>query len=162
MGGGKKPQAAAAPQVAAPAVSPDRIAQRALAALRRIGQSLDSMPIPALRRLLEMLVDRVVIDLETRDVELALRLPSWALDDVETMCLKSNPLHSIRPEAHHDCSILLVSVRLQWWRSDRQYVAFDFAVLDFLQQQSVCGAPPVVFETVADHLHAFRVHHRNA
>ena len=52
-----------------------------------------------MRRLLESLIERLEIDLDTREVELDLRLPPWTLAapqaKAETLCLDGGPLYQL-------------------------------------------------------------------
>ncbi len=45
--------------------------------LQEFGQKLDPMDIPGIAKLLELLVERMEVDLETREVEIVFALPSW-------------------------------------------------------------------------------------
>ena len=45
--------------------------------LQEFGQNLDPMDIPGIAKLLELLVERMEVDLETREVEIVFALPSW-------------------------------------------------------------------------------------
>jgi hypothetical protein len=56
-----------------PNVSIEKLADE----LQQFGQKLDSQDIPGIRRLLELLVQKMEVDLETREVEIVLAFPSW-------------------------------------------------------------------------------------
>ncbi len=56
-----------------PNVSIEKLADE----LQQFGQKLDSQDVPSIRKLLELLVQKMEVDLETREVEIILALPSW-------------------------------------------------------------------------------------
>lgn len=92
-----------------------------------LGRSMDNMSNVGLRRLIKTMVHRAVVDLETRTVELELRLPSWLMDGPEPMCLDANfgCKHDI--ETHHENGIPLMRMRLIWIQCWYTYGGIDFA-----------------------------------
>lgn len=93
---------------------PDAVAADLAAKLARLGETLDDLPVPALRRLLETLIESAVVDLQTREVELSLRLPSWAVENLDAMCLDSSFACKPVIEAHPECDLALVRTALVW------------------------------------------------
>ncbi len=78
--------------------------------LQEFGQKLDPMDIPGIAKLLELLVERMEVDLETREVEIVFALPSWM-----AQACKSSPqvgldaLSVYKPliETHPENSVIL-------------------------------------------------------
>lgn len=61
------------------AVDPAQIVERVSATLAALSSNLSDLPIFALRGLLSQIVERVTGDMETKDVEIVFKLPSWAV-----------------------------------------------------------------------------------
>jgi hypothetical protein len=98
-----------------------------LGRITTLAESMDDLPAVAVRRLLEAVVHRAVVDLEARGVELELRLPSWLLDTSEPMCLDAAFACKYDIETHHEDGVPLVKMRLLWLRRARSFGGFDFA-----------------------------------
>lgn len=92
-----------------------------------LAESMDDLPAVSLRRLLEIVVHRAVVDLETRGVELELRLPSWLMDASKPMCLDTAFACKTDIETHHENSVSLMKMRLLWLRRSYAFGGFDFA-----------------------------------
>jgi hypothetical protein len=98
----------------------DRVTDR----LAEIGSSLGDLPPLATRRLIAAFVTRAVVDLETRHVELEIRLPEWALSGQRAMCLDGPFSRESDVEAHQGAVIL--SPSLSWFADQWAYGAIDF------------------------------------
>ena len=95
--------------------------------LRHLGESLEDVPAVALRRLLKAFVARLeVVDLANREVEIELRLPSWAMEDGKGMCLDSTFACKSDNEAHPDYALVLLQAKLMWLPSYKTFLGFDF------------------------------------
>jgi len=92
-----------------------------------LGRSMDGMSNVALRRLIETVVHRAVVDLETRNVELELKLPSWLMDASKPMCLDATFGCKYDIETHHEYDIQLMRMRLCWFGRRFGYGGIDFA-----------------------------------
>lgn len=101
-------------------VDPGEIVERIVEQLKKVGESVDSLPPTTVRRLLEMLIERAEVDLETRDLDVTLRLPAWAIGAVDTLCLDGNPVNRTTVETHAECNAVLVSARCRW--SEKRWV----------------------------------------
>ncbi len=95
--------------------------------LTNLGNSIDGLSPAALRDLVAVFVSRAVVDLETRHVELELRLPEWALGLQESMCLDTKIGCQPGIEAHAGRGVVMLSPRLLWVEGLREYGAVDFA-----------------------------------
>ena len=82
---------------------------------------------PSIRRLLEAVVHHAVVDLETRSVEIEIRLPSWLLDTSEPMCLDTAFACKTDIETHHENGVSLMKMRLLWLKRSYEYAGYDFA-----------------------------------
>jgi len=100
----------------------DRVARR----FEHLADGIDELPKTALKRLVHAFVSRAVVDLETKDVEIELRLPSWALSDAESLCLDLTFPCKWGNEAHPDFDHPLLKMRLMWWNKTREYFGYDF------------------------------------
>ena len=56
----------------------DAIADEIIVSLSQLAQRMDAMPPNALRQLLSALISKLVVDLDTKNVEIELALPDWA------------------------------------------------------------------------------------
>ncbi|MCH7994440.1 MAG: recombinase family protein, partial [Planctomycetes bacterium] len=90
-------------------------------------KSMDDLPAVAVRRLLEAVVHRAVVDLETRSVEIELRLPAWLMDGSKPMCLDTAFACKTDIETHHENGVSLMKMRLLWLRRSYAFGGFDFA-----------------------------------
>jgi hypothetical protein len=95
--------------------------------LSKISESLHDLPKPALRRLIASFVGRAVVDLETKEVELELRLPEWALQGNDAMCLDDKFACKYDNEAHRFSGAIVLKPRLLWLKKELVYYATDFA-----------------------------------
>jgi len=93
----------------------------------QFGETMDELPVPATRRLLEAVVHRAVVDLETRNVELELRLPSWLMEGSKPMCLDTTFACQTDIEAHRENEVRLMKMQIRWLSSCRDFVGYDFA-----------------------------------
>jgi hypothetical protein len=92
--------------------------------LKQLGASLDT-PTPQLRRLLGALISRATVDLETREVDLELSLPSWASEDSLPLCLDDCSACKTTHEAQHANRLILAQKRLIWDGKSRSYSPED-------------------------------------
>lgn len=85
-----------------------------VAAVERLAETIAEAPPATLNRLLKILVSRLVVDLETRDVELEIALPT-TLDARElTMCLVEGSACKPCNETHPPARLSLAEFRLCW------------------------------------------------
>ena len=92
-----------------------------------MGEHLDELPRPTLRRVVAAFIPRAVVDLETRNVEIEIRLPEWALGLDEALCLDTTFPWKCGNEAHADSDYMILSSRLVWLQESRSYGVIDFA-----------------------------------
>jgi len=59
--------------------SPEATANDVIAQLAELSANLKTMPKFALRQALGSIIEKVVVDMETKQVEITLALPAWAL-----------------------------------------------------------------------------------
>jgi len=96
--------------------------------LAEFATNLGSLPAPATRRLVASFVSRAVVDLETRDVELELCLPEWALGGENARCLDGTFSRKSDIEAHHATGLRFLAPSLIWDGKQRAYGAIDFGI----------------------------------
>ena len=82
------------------AEDPEDIADRVLARLTTLGETTADLSPTTRRELLEALVERVEVDMETKDAAVLLRLPAWALAEDGTMRLAASSASSTIHETH--------------------------------------------------------------
>jgi hypothetical protein len=87
-----------------PVSDPEKLVSSLLAQLDDLNGSFDKLPMPSLRRLLGLLISRLTVDLETREIEMELALPSAVVMDSApnnlTMCLDDSMACLTGIEAH--------------------------------------------------------------
>lgn len=102
----------------------DHVADR----LSEIGSSLGDLPPLATRRLIAAFVTRAVVDLETREVELALSPPEWAVSGENALCLDGSLSRKSDNEAHQGAGTVILALTLIWSGKTCMYGAIDFGV----------------------------------
>jgi hypothetical protein len=87
---------------------PDAIADEVIERLKRYNSVLDRLSAPAKRELIEQFVERIEVDMETKNAEVALRLPAWALQngDLAMRLEQGSPSQTV-DETHQFLTILL-------------------------------------------------------
>ncbi len=60
-----------------PAVAPEVVAERVVERLQTLSETMHELPPKVIRKLLQVFVGRLEVDLETREIEVEFRLPSW-------------------------------------------------------------------------------------
>jgi hypothetical protein len=98
---------------------PNQIADAICGKMSDLAEQVPSLPPTALRNLLQVFVEKLVVDLETRDFEVVFALPDWATVDAERLCLVGTPACKTTNEAHP--VYVLASYRAVWRRKDRTY-----------------------------------------
>lgn len=91
-------------------IDPQKIADEILGELLNISVNWKSMPMHALRQLLETFVEKAVGNMETKDVEVALKLPTWAFGQKNAdsmMRTAPNSRSSVGAETHQPMVIKL-------------------------------------------------------
>lgn len=89
-----------------------------MAAIQNLAESLGTAPPPTLAGLLRTLVGRLVVDLETREIELAIALPA----DVDaTMWLDGAFACRLSNQPHHQPRVVMAVFRAKWDSSVRRY-----------------------------------------
>jgi hypothetical protein len=104
-------------------IDPQTIADEVLAELTHISANWKTMPKFALRQLLETFVERAVGDMETKDVEIALKLPTWAFERKNAdsrMRLAPNSQSSVVDETHQPMVIKLGYADCRYTKLPRQ------------------------------------------
>lgn len=91
--------------------------------LAKLGQELPALPPAALRTVLRQFVSKLVVDLETRDVEVEFALPDWSGVDLNAVCLDDGPVYKTDIQAHP----LLVIKRRFTLLKGRLAGIYDFA-----------------------------------
>ena len=90
--------------------SPEQTADRVVAQLAALSASLPTMPKFALREALGSIVEKVVVDMETKQIEVILALPAWALaqnQGQEAMRLVGTSASSTYYETHQRMTVVL-------------------------------------------------------
>jgi DNA invertase Pin-like site-specific DNA recombinase len=100
---------------------------RITAALSDMGNRIHELPVVELRRLLEAFVSNAVVDVETRHVQLELRLPESALGAFDRMGLDTALPWKPCIETHGDSDVLMLAPSLLWVQESHSYGAVDFA-----------------------------------
>jgi len=113
-------RAQATPRADATAV--EAVVEQSVAAVRNLAATLGTAPPASLRRYLDALIGKLVVDLETREVVIEIRLPASIGDGKGTMCLVRESTCKSTNEAHQYCSVPLVSYKLPWNKQLRQYL----------------------------------------
>lgn len=104
----------------------DQHAEAVAKKLATLSESIDTLPRPALRRLLRAFIANAVVDLETRSVEVRLRIPGWALRGEEPMCLDDSSPCKTGIEAHDETGMLILTPKLIWIGAWHCFAACDF------------------------------------
>jgi hypothetical protein len=102
----------------------DNIVQNVVTELRKTGEHLRHCCRAALRRLLELLVAKAEVDLESGHLDLELRLPKWALTAPERLCLDHPFARKPGDEAQQSGLLLM---RFRMLRLANQYVGYGVA-----------------------------------
>jgi hypothetical protein len=87
------------------------------------------LPPLATRRLIAAFVTRAVVDLETRDVELELSLPEWAVNGENAMCLDGSLSQKSDIEAHPASEAVVWVSLLIWCGKQSSYGAIDYRLV---------------------------------
>ncbi len=93
--------------------------------MHHLVESLDGLPVPQLRNLLATIVASLVVDLETREVELELTLPNGASQGILPLCLDGSSACKTTHEAQHADRLVLAQMRLVWDGKTRRYILDD-------------------------------------
>jgi DNA invertase Pin-like site-specific DNA recombinase len=116
-----------------PAWDADRIEQTVdelVEQLRQSAEVLRVQPKSALQRLLNVLVERLEVDLENRSVELTFALPQWAVEApgrvAYELCLKKTSSYKRCPDAQGFKSVRLLKFRVHWLGN--QYLGYGVAM----------------------------------
>ncbi len=99
----------------------DTVADRLVVMLSTAGKAMDLRCQPALRSLLQTLVAKAEVDLETGNLDLELRLPKSALATQDWRCLVNASYRRQSDEAHQDGILLL---RMSVVRLSTMYIAY--------------------------------------
>ena len=102
----------------------DGVVEAVVTGLRKTGEHLRHYCRAALRRLLELMVAKAEVDLETGHLDLELRLPLWALTNPERMCL-DHPFARRSSDEAHQRGLVLMKFRLL--RMAKQYLGYGVA-----------------------------------
>ena len=97
------------------------IVDQTVTAIHDLANTLGNAPPATLRQLLQILVSRLVVDLETRDVELEISLPSTVDAGKMRMCLVGDLACKSYNETHPIRAYRAVMYRLVWDRKARRY-----------------------------------------
>jgi hypothetical protein len=96
----------------------ERTVEALVEQLRATPETLRTLPMQSLLRVLEVLLAKAQVDLETRAVELEFRIPKWAVENPQTfqeaLGLKGNSGHGYAPEAQRAECIPLMTFRVFW------------------------------------------------
>jgi hypothetical protein len=106
----------------------EAMADAVIERIAELARSMDQMPHVDHRRLLEAVVHRAVVDLETRNVELELHLPVWLLDSSKPMCLDATFGCKYDIETHHENAIPAMKIMLSWSPRARMYLRGDYGL----------------------------------
>jgi hypothetical protein len=91
--------------------------------LAKLGQELPTLPPAALRTVLRQFVAKLVVDLETRDVEVEFGVPDWSGVDLKAVCLDDGLVYKTDIQAH---PLLTIRRRIGLWKG-RPVGIYDFA-----------------------------------
>lgn len=78
----------------------DEIADAVCGKLSDLAVQVPNLPSTALRNLLQVFLNKLVVDLETKNVEVTFALPEWATVDTERLCLVGHSVYKTTNEAH--------------------------------------------------------------
>src|SRR4051812_26022983 len=78
-----------------------------------MGETLEGLPKAALRKLLQMMVPKMEVDLETKAVEMEIAVPSWADLSAAGLCLNAPQAYSWGHQAH---ATVLLKLDCHWKR----------------------------------------------
>lgn len=94
-----------------------------VAAVRQLADSLGTAPPATLNRFLQVFISKLVVDLETRDVEVEIALPAHLDAGSIEMCLVEGFVCKTSNEAHQDAPAALAVFRLTWESRKRRFEA---------------------------------------
>lgn len=98
-----------------------RLIDESVAAIRDLGRTLAHSPPATLRQYLQLLVKKMVVDLETRDVEMEVGLPE-SLDALQLrVCLLEGPACRTSKQTHPDTRTVIGTYRLRWDQRSGMY-----------------------------------------
>jgi DNA invertase Pin-like site-specific DNA recombinase len=86
---------------------PQKVADSVLERLKALPLDIQSMPKLALREVIATFVEKVVGDMETKDIEVILRLPTWAFS-LESKDSAMRPAPNLRSQDKHETHVYLV------------------------------------------------------
>ena len=89
------------------AEDPEALADRVVARLAVVGQGLMEVTPAVLRDLMEAFIERVEVDMETKDILVGLKLPAWALEAEGVMRLAHSSPSSTARETHRSVLVPL-------------------------------------------------------
>jgi len=93
-----------------------------LEAIQHLADLLESAPPATLALLLQSLISKLIVDLETRDVELEIALPAHLDSGPIRMCLVDSSACKSGNQTHPDHRLLMAVCRFDWDRNDRCYL----------------------------------------
>jgi Resolvase, N terminal domain/Recombinase len=93
-------------------VDPSNIAAAVKARLSNLAESIPSLPPNVVKQVLAALTASLVVDMETKEVDFAFHLPSWAVwepknFDFEQLCMRTSQEFSTGTHTHRDNSLFL-------------------------------------------------------
>ncbi len=97
------------------------IVDQTVAAIHDLATILTDAPPATLRQLLNVLISRLVVDLETRDVELEISLPSTINGEKLRMCLVEGLACKSYNETHQSCPATIAAFCLEWDKKSRRF-----------------------------------------
>lgn len=100
----------------------EQMIDETVAAVSDVGQMMGNAPPALIHRYLRLFVGSLVVDLETKDVDLEIRLPLGAEAEGIPMCLVDKFAYKISNETHCFSTPPIAVFRLMWDKKARQYL----------------------------------------
>jgi hypothetical protein len=93
-------------------VDPSTIAAAVKESLSNLAESIPSLPPNVVKQVLAALTASLVVDMETKEVDFAFHLPSWAIWEpkffyFEQLCMRTNQEFSTGAQTHPDSDLFL-------------------------------------------------------
>jgi hypothetical protein len=98
-----------------------KIVDESVAAIQELGETLSDTPPESLRRYLQLLIGKLVVDLKTRETILEIRLPETLDAEKIKVCLVKGFACKTSHETHPHNGPVLAVYRLVWDRKSHQY-----------------------------------------
>jgi hypothetical protein len=109
-------------------INTDETVHRVTRILGELSEHLNDLPPAELHRVVSLFVSRAVVDLESRQVDLEICLPAWALSLQEPLCLDAGLPWKPCIETHDPDDAVLLAPPLIWMKNSRAYGVVDSGI----------------------------------